>query len=181
MERERLDRQGGTIGQGDGRRNWLLFMLASVFLGATSGIYENIFNNYLSDAYHVSTTVRGLLEFPREMPGVSIVFIAGFLAFIPEIRVAALALALWGLGLLGMGFLAPGNHLPLLVFWMSVWSVGTHLFMPLNQSIGVSVAGGERIGSRLGQLAGASTAAGIVGAGAVWWATRSLEDRKSVV
>ena len=107
-----MDRQGGTIGQGDGRRNWLLFMLASVFLGATSGIYENIFNNYLSDAYHVSTTVRGLLEFPREMPGVSIVFVAGFLAFIPEIRVAALAVALWGLGLLGMGYLAPGNHLP---------------------------------------------------------------------
>ena len=174
--RERLDRQAdGMAGQGDAGRNWLLFMLASIFLGATSGIYENIFNNYLSDVYHVSTAIRGLLELPREMPGVSIVFIAGFLALIPEIRVAALAVALWGLGLLGMGFLAPDNHLPLLVFWMSVWSVGTHLFMPLNQSIGVSVAGGERIGSRLGQLAGANTAAGIVGAAVVWWVTRSLE------
>lgn len=156
----------------DARRNWLLFMMATVFLGFTTGLYETTFNNYLSDVYHVSAQTRGLFEFPRELPGCSIVVISAILAFLPEVKVAVIAVLAWAIGLAGLGMLSPG--LFTLLFWMVIWSAGSHLYMVMNQSIGVSVAEDNRVGSRLGQLAGASTAAIVVGAAVVWLGTKYL-------
>lgn len=153
-------------------RNWIFFLAASVFLGITTGLYETSFNNYLSDVFRISSRTRGMLEFPREFPGCSIALVSAVLAFVPEVKIAVAAVALWVLGLVGIGLLSP--NLPILVVWMMTLSVGMHLYLPLNQSIGVSVTGGEQVGSRLGQLGGANTAATIVGAGAVWLGTRFL-------
>lgn len=156
----------------DAERNWVFFLAASVFLGITTGLYETSFNNYLSDVFRVSSRTRGLLEFPREFPGCSIALISAVLALVPEVKIAVVAVALWVLGLVGIGLMSP--NLPILVVWMMTVSVGVHVHMPLNQSIGVSVAGGEQVGSRLGQLGGANTAATIAGAGVVWLGTRFL-------
>lgn len=167
------DMNGGGVGylrrMLSGQRDWTLFLLASVFLGITSGMYETSFNNYLNDVFKMSAETRGLLEFPREAPGVSIIIITSVLAFLPEVKVAVLAVGLWALGLFGLGLLSP--TMPLLVLWMMTLSVGAHLYMPLNQSIGVGVAKNHQVGTRLGQLAGANTAAVIVGAGIVWLGT----------
>ncbi len=50
-------------------RDFSLFILAGIFIGMASGIFNTIFNNYLSDVYHLTSGIRGALEFPREMPG----------------------------------------------------------------------------------------------------------------
>ncbi len=152
--------------------NWALFLVASVFMGIASGIYETSFNNYLSDTFRISSRMRGLLEFPREFPGCSVAFIPAVLAFVPEVRVAAITMALWALGLAGLARMSPG--LPLLIAWMMTVSVAIHVYLPLNGSIGVSVSGTGHVGTRLGQLSGANTAALIVGAGTVWAGTRFL-------
>lgn len=157
---------------GSAGTNWALFLAASVLMGITSGMYETSFNNYLGDVFQVSAKTRGLLEIPREFPGVSIVVISAVLAFLPEVKVAAIAVGLWALGLAGLGLLSQG--LPVLILWMMTVSVGSHLYMPLNQAIGVGIAEQNLVGTRLGQLAGANTAAVIIGAGVVWLGTRYL-------
>ena len=150
----------------DSRRNWALFLAVSMFLGITTGIYETSFNNYLSDVFQISAKTRGWLEFPREFPGCSIAFISAVLAFLPEVKMAIVATGLWALGLFGLGALSPS--LPVLIIWMMVWSVGTHLYLALGQAIGVSVSEEDQVGRRLGQIAGVNTAAIIAGAGVVW-------------
>ncbi|HHV62676.1 MAG TPA: MFS transporter [Firmicutes bacterium] len=152
------------------RRNWVLFLSAGVFLGITSGMYDSTFNNYLSDVFSMSASTRGWLEFPREFPGVSIALVSMLLGFLPETRMAALAVAVWALGLAGLAFFTSGFSV--LVVWMMLWSLGTHLYLPLSQAIGVSVAEHDRVGKRLGDFAGANTAAIIAGAGFVMVGSR---------
>lgn len=148
------------------RRNWALFLAAGVFFGVATGVTDTSFNNYLSGVFGMTARTRGFLEFPRELPGCGIVAVTALLAFLPEVKLAVLAAFLWGLGVIGVGLLAP--DLAWLVVWMMVWNMGTHLYMPLSQAIGVGVAEPDRVGQRLGQLAGANTAALILGAGVVW-------------
>ncbi|MCR4424804.1 MAG: MFS transporter, partial [Firmicutes bacterium] len=160
-------------------RNWYLFLLGSALLGLTVGLHDPSFNNYLSEVHHVSPTIRGLLEFPREGPGCVIALLSGALAFLPDTRVASLAVVVWGLGLLGMALFSP--TLGAMVVWMIAVSVGSHVYLPLTQSLGVAVSGNERVGRRLGQLAGATTAATILGAAFVWFGTRFLGVGYSVI
>lgn len=155
------------------RPNWALFLAAGVCMGVATGIYETIFNNFLSDVHRVTPALRGILEFPREMPGVLVVLVTASLCFIAETRLAALAISLWCLGMFGLGLLSPG--MPPLIFWMIVGSTGMHLFMPLNQSIGVAVAEDKDVGRKLGVLGGANTAAAIAGAGLVLLGTGALK------
>ena len=154
------------------QRNWLLFLSAGIFLGVTGGMYDSTFNNYLNDVFKMSASTRGWLEFPREFPGVSIVFVSMLLGFLPETKMASLAVAMWAVGLAGLAFFASGFSM--LVVWMMLWSIGTHLYMPLSQAIGVSVAEKGKVGRYLGNFAGANTAAVIAGAGFIMIGNRFL-------
>ena len=49
------------------------FIQATFCLGIAGGIFEAIFNNFLSDTFQISAVTRGLLEFPRELPGFLVV------------------------------------------------------------------------------------------------------------
>ncbi|MEI8348181.1 MAG: hypothetical protein WCG27_11990, partial [Pseudomonadota bacterium] len=60
-----------------------LFFLGIFFLGINNGIQVSTFNNYLYDIFHLDSTQRGLLEFPRELPGFALIFLTATLAFLP--------------------------------------------------------------------------------------------------
>ncbi len=59
---------------GDFRR----LVLATMFFGATSGIFMSTLNNYLCDTHGFDAGSRGWLEFPRELPGFFIIVVVGF-------------------------------------------------------------------------------------------------------
>jgi hypothetical protein len=155
------------------RRQFTLFLIALALLGAMSGIYENTFNNYLSDIYHLSERVRGFLEFPRELPGFLVALFSGLLFFLPVERVGVLALVSIGVGLIGQAFLAPSYGW--VILWMVIWSWGTHLFLPIQSAIGLGFSKDGQYGRRLGQLQGVNTAALIIGCGLVWVLFRGLK------
>ncbi len=54
-------------------------LLATLFFGAASGIFMATLNNYLSEVHHLGAEARGWLEFPRELPGFLMMFVAGML------------------------------------------------------------------------------------------------------
>ena len=66
-----------------------LFLIAIFLVGIASGIFQTIFNNFLSDTYQISADARGFLEFPRELPGFLTALFAGVLFFLPETMIAA--------------------------------------------------------------------------------------------
>ncbi len=157
---------------GDFRR----VLLATMFFGATSGIFLSTLNNYLSEVHGFDAGNRGWLEFPRELPGFLIFIVMGFLlAHMRESRIAALAMVATAAGALGLAFLSPG--VALLVVWIVVWSMGDHIIFTVEGPLGLKLAkrGGE--GRRLGQLGGARNLGVILGVGSVWLMAKFIGDR----
>lgn len=148
------------------RRNLWLFLGGVLFLGMLSGIYETTFNNFLSDTFDLSAAERGMLEFPRELPGFAVVFMTGLLFFLPESRIAAVATLLTGAGMFGMALWGT-NWYGMLAFTV-VWSIGTHIMIVLRSALSLGLARQRQQGRRLGQVGAVGTAATILGALIVW-------------
>jgi hypothetical protein len=145
---------------GLGKRDFVLFLLASAALGITQSVDTSFFNNFLSDSYHLTITQRTFLEIPREFPGFAVVFVTGLLFAFGDVRTAAVANLLGGLGALGLAFWSP-EYLPM-IGWLTVYSMGQHLFMPMSNSIGMNLASDGHIGKRLGQINSVNTAVFLV-------------------
>jgi len=141
---------------GIGKRDFVLFLLASAALGITQSIDTSFFNNFLNDSYHLTITQRTFLEIPREFPGFAVVFVTGLLFAFGDVRTAAVANLLGGLGALGLAFWSP-EYLPM-IGWLTVYSMGQHLFMPMSNSIGMTLAADGHMGRRLGQINSVNTA-----------------------
>ncbi len=131
-------------------RDFNLFLAAGLFAGIGAGINTSIFNNYLSDVFKLSEDVRGFLEVPREMPGFFIMVILAALNFIGDVRIAMIGMAAAGLGMLGLGMLSP--TFAIMIIWMMMYSLGTHMVMPVTPSIGMSLSKQQSFGARLGTV-----------------------------
>jgi len=143
-----------------------VFLAGALLLGINNGILTATFNNYLFDSFHVNASVRGLIEFPRELPGFAMIFVTGVLAAFSLRSWAVLVGLTTGVGILGLGYLSP--NMSLMIFWMMLWSLGDHLFITAEATIGLKLAEANRAGRRLGQLTGARNLSMILGTAAVW-------------
>lgn len=141
-------------------RDFNLFLLAGLFSGIGAGINGSIFNNYLSDIFKLSEDIRGFLEVPREAPGFFIMVILAALSFLGDVRIAVLGMAAAGLGMLGLGMLSP--TFALMIIWMMMYSLGTHMVMPVSPSIGMSLSNQESFGARLGTVSAFSLSGSII-------------------
>jgi predicted MFS family arabinose efflux permease len=154
-------------------------LFATVFFGAASGIFTATLNNYLAEIHQLGAEARGWLEFPRELPGFLITFVAGaMLTVFRETQMAAAAMLLSALGAVGLGFLAP-SHAALVLF-IIIWSLGDHIIFAVEGPIGLKLARGGREGRRLGQFGGARNLGTIVGVGVVFVLAQMLGDRYSL-
>lgn len=136
-----------------------IFILALAALGA--GLSDNVLSNYFKDAYNVSAFQRGIIEIPRETPGIIGVFIVTALMALGDIRIAALAQGLAVIGLLLLGFLTP-PYAVMLVF-IFIHSLGNHIWMPLQDSIGMQLIRDDRkAGKVVGEFKAVSTALGLL-------------------
>ncbi|HEX3026663.1 MAG TPA: MFS transporter [Clostridia bacterium] len=147
-------------------RDFNLFLAVGFFSGISSGITTSCFNNYLNDVYHLSEAARGIVEFPRELPGALLIFIFAVLNFVSDIKLAAISMILASLGMLGLGVLSPG--FAFMLIWMVVLNLGTHLFMPLAPGIGMNLSKQEQYGVRLGRYNAYNLTAAIIGYLIVW-------------
>ena len=154
-------------------------LFATLFFGAASGIFTATLNNYLAEIHHLGAEARGWLEFPRELPGFLIMFVAGaMLTVFRETQMAAAAMLLTALGAVGLGYLAP-THAALVVF-IVIWSLGDHIIFAVEGPIGLKLAQGGKEGRRLGQFGGARNLGTIVGVGIIFVLARTLGDRFSL-
>jgi len=153
-------------------RDFSLYVLAGAFIGIGTGIYTSIFNNYLNDVYHLTSGLRGAVEFPRELPGASVMIVLGLLAFLGNTRLSSLAMCACSLGLAGLGLFT--QSFGLMLFWLITFSLGQHLYMPISPAIGMSLSKAENYGSRLGLYSAYMLTATIAGYTIVWIGFRFL-------
>jgi len=142
-------------------RDFKLFLIVGLFTGIAGGINSTVFNNFLSDTYKLSASARGIVEFPRELPGVLIVIVLALLSFLADTKIAIVGMVFASLGMLGLGLFSPTFATMLL--WMMMLSLGTHIFMPLSAGIGMNLSKHENYGARLGRYSAYNLFATIMG------------------
>jgi predicted MFS family arabinose efflux permease len=119
-------------------------------------------SNYLKEVYEVTAIQRGTIEFPRELPGLLSILIVSMLARFTDIRIATFAQITAAVGILLLGMFTPIYGIMLVLIFVN--SMGTHLFMPMRQSIGINLVQDGKYGKRLGQFNGTTTAFQMLGA-----------------
>jgi predicted MFS family arabinose efflux permease len=138
-----------------------LFLTATFVFGFAQSIVDSTFNNFLNETYFITDFQRGFLELPREIPGFLVIFISALLFFLCSRRQAFVANLLCAFAILLIGFCSPGFSIMLV--WLFIFSVGQHLFIPLNQSIGMELAADGQTGRRLGQFSAVANMSAILG------------------
>jgi hypothetical protein len=137
--------------------NIILFIIITAIVSLATGLSNTVFSNYFKDAYDVTAYQRGLLEFPRELPGLLCLLVIGFGSFLGDIRLAIIAQVFSFLGIMALGLLTP--TFTIMSIYLFVNSMGMHMYMPLKDSIGISLVNDKsKVGKRLGQYGGVRTA-----------------------
>lgn len=147
-------------------RDFRLFLAATVAFGFSQSLVDSTFNNFLNETFFISDWQRGFLELPRELPGFLVVFFAAIFFFLCSRRLAFVANLLCAFGILLIGFGSPS--FPVMLIWLFIFSIGQHLFIPLNQSIGMELAYEGQKGRRLGQFSAVANLAMILGSFAIF-------------
>ncbi len=146
------------------KKDLVLFFFVIATVSLALGFSDGLFSNYFRDVYNVNAFQRGLIEFPRELPGVIVFFLISAVSFLGDITLAFIAQGIAAFSLFVLGFFTPSFGVMLIFLFTT--SVGTHLYMPLRDSIGMSLAEPDQLGKRMGQFGGLTfaclTVAGLV-------------------
>ena len=132
-------------------RDMALFFIMIAFAALGNGLSDSVYANYFRDVYRVSAEQRALIEFPRELPGLLCMLVVAALSGLGDVRTSLLAQVLAAAGLTALGLLTPGFGVMLVFLFIN--SMGMHLFMPLQESIGMALAEPGQLGRRVGQYA----------------------------
>ncbi len=138
------------IGKHQIPRDLFLFLMISALLGVVTAVESTSFANRLYEDLNFTVMQRSFLETPRELPGLLTVVFIGFLNGLGDVRIAALANIIGGVGLLLFG-LAP-NAFSLILLFLVIYSTGQHIYLPFSSSIAMSFASGDNFGRRIGEV-----------------------------
>jgi len=138
-----------------------LFLFGILMIGISSGIFRSIFNNYLKEIHSFTAIDRGMLEFPREVFGFLMVFVIGGFYFVRESRLIVLGALIAGLSYLGFALFSP--NIFYLIFWVLMWSLGSHILVSLQTSLGLLIANSKNKGLFFGKMAAMGSVGFIIG------------------
>ena len=135
-----------------------LFIVVAI-VGAAGTIFTSLMPDFLYNRLAVSGEMRGMLEFPREMPGFFMVLLLGMAAALPKARALAYAIMVGIAALLGIAWLS--HKLLVFVVFMVLWSAAVHVFFPLRDALAIELAGSRQRGWILGRI-GAYRSLGLI-------------------
>ncbi len=143
-------------------RDLVLFLAASALLGIAAAVDSSTMSNKLYEGLQGNLVERGLLEIPRETPGLLIILVFALVNSFSDRRVAGIANILAGIGMLAFGNLA--YQLTPMILTLVIYTLGVHMYFPLSSSLAMSFAKEGALGKRLGQVQGVNSAALILSA-----------------
>ena len=124
-------------------------------------VMDLIISNYFKDAYEVTAQQRGVIEIPREAPGVVSLFVITAFSFLRDIKTAVIAQVLGVIGLVALGVFHPSYGVMLLFIF--IYSLGLHMTIPLGDSIGLSLTTRDTMGRLMGRFNSVRMALGMIG------------------
>jgi MFS family permease len=141
-------------------REIVLLFIAIALIGFSSGIIENIQTNFFT-AIGMSTDNRAQMEIPREVPGLVQSLIIAALSLLTIGRMGSVAMFVRTAGLMCIGLFVTQFNWLFVAFAVTV-SLGEHIFMPLRNSIGITIANHGYEGRVLGLMDAATTILSLV-------------------
>ncbi len=131
-------------------RELKLFAIASLTIGMSYSMIDSVTNNFLDARFALSGFQRSFLEVPRELPGVLIIVVSALLWFLSNRRLGVIAMTLGLIGAVLIGFASTSYGI--MIIWLFIYTLGSHIFLPIASSIGMELAHEGQTGRRLGQL-----------------------------
>ena len=147
-------------------RNYFFFLLSTAFIGIGQSVDGAILTNYLKEGLGMMILERSALEFPRELPGLLMVVVIGLLSFLGDVKTMLIGNVLSAIGMLSLGLIPP--EYSWLIVAIFVYNMGTHIYMPLSNSIGMSFATAGELGKKLGRMNAVNTLALVVSSAVLW-------------
>ena len=160
--------------EGNLEKDWRAFTALVFLFSFGFAIYSGVFQNFLRDVLHADPMGLGGLESVREIPGLLAALTTGTLVALAESHIAALGLAITGIGIGATGFM---GHFSPLVATTVFWSVGFHLYTTMQSAITLALAKGAEGGRHLGRMGAVGGFATIFGLGLAWVLSEELGDR----
>ena len=152
----------------------LLVLAAVVFLvRCGEGLLGGVRTNFFVDTLGLDARQILWLEGIRELPGLSLIFIAALMMHLPLARRASLATLVMGIGVATHALV--GSY-PTLLLAAVVDSLGNHIWMPLQPALGMGLSTRETSGRTLGALASVGALAALVGMGGTVIVSRLFQD-----
>ena len=133
----------------------IIYMVILALIAMANGLSNDVFSNYFKEVYSTTTFQRGAVELPRELPGLLLYLTISALSFLGDIRISIIAHFLCAAGIIVLGFITPVFSIMLIFLFIN--SMGMHIFLPLNDSIAMSLISGENAGRKMGRFKGVST------------------------
>lgn len=130
-------------------------MITFVLFTFANGFGGSIISNYFKGVYQVDSVQRGLLEIPRELPGVVGVFVITALSGCGNLTLAMISFFLYAVGMFVLGLLSPGYLL--MQLFVFTYSLGDHIVMPVRDAIAMDLADEGKTGTFLGKYRGYAT------------------------
>ncbi len=137
------------------KRSMKLYFIVLAFTAFGIALTNDIFSNYFKEVYNVTALQRGMIEIPRESPGMLLIIVVASLSFLSDIKISIIAQILSVIGITVLGLFTPSFGVMLVFVFIN--SLGMHLFMPMQDSIGISLSEPQNIGKRMGQFKGVTT------------------------
>ena len=150
-------------------------MLCALFLQFGLGMQRTIFSNFVSEELAIRPEQLGWLESVREIPGLLTFLMVGITVFLARNVVVAIAV---GFVSLGLAFYAGAGDLAAVVVATSIYSVGFHMFFPLQSAQVLSQAGPGEKARRLGELNSVAALAYLLAMGFVYLTAGRLNYRQ---
>lgn len=133
----------------------------SIFVwGVGVGCFAASLNNFLVEIHKVAGTERGIMEFFRETPGVLLIFILALLHKQTNWKILRLGSAF---SMLAAGLLLIPTQFMGAVIFITIFSLGEHVVMPVRQVIAISIAKPGKEGESQGIVTSAINAGTVVG------------------
>ena len=132
-----------------------IFLVVLALTALANGLGNNILSNYFNEVFHINSVQRGVIEIPRESPGILCMVLVAALGFLGNLWMAVAAQALVLIGFIVLGWLSPGYGT--MLAFLFIHSLGMHFFMPVSDAISMDLAEQGKVGATLGKFKGVNT------------------------
>jgi predicted MFS family arabinose efflux permease len=130
-------------------RDIILLTITVFFARLGQGIQQGVSTNFFVHDLGLGGDKVLWLAGIREIPGLALMFLAALMMRVPQSRRGTFALFLMGVGFGSFAFVQSYGAL---IATSLIASLGFHNWMPLQNSLGMALAGRERSGRVLGRL-----------------------------